>query len=156
MRVIIFWLSILATFITLSFLKSNFFIIGVIIMMIMYLVDILGKDNNNSIGLSLIPYKKVYTEWGTFYIKLVPKGSDGYVVNIWEKRGLIFHLLDDFEYRNIEDMKTSINYYVEKHCGERKRIRDKKKNIKKEIFKNWNGSTTKELDRDRKLQSIIN
>jgi len=70
MRVIIFWLSILATFITLSFLKFDFFIIGVIIMMIIYLVDILGKDNNNSIGLSLIPYKKVYTEWGTFYIKL--------------------------------------------------------------------------------------
>jgi hypothetical protein len=113
---------------------------------------------------TLFSMRRIHTEWGTFWVYLQrEKDYNKYYVHIL-KSGILYltSVGDSFSYNNMDNMKEQINTILNKECGYEKRINEltrrqleKKKMIRKSVFKDWNGSTSLQVERDQKLKELI-
>ena len=128
------------------------FLIGNLALLLIYFLEIYNNtdsDNMNStFGFSLLPVKKIHTEWGCFFIKLVYKNSQHYVY-LYVVEGIFVERIDYWSYSDIESMKSRINSKVEHRYGYRKSV----ESVKKELD-DWNGFTSIQLERDKKLKDL--
>jgi hypothetical protein len=133
------------------------FLIGNLILLLIYFIEIgvnsrSSEIGNTIFGFSLLPLKKVHTEWGDFYIKLVYKNHQHYVY-LYEVKGIFVEKIDYWEYSGLESMKSRINSKIEYRYGARRSITDHIKKVKKEV-EGWNGFTSVQLERDKKLEDL--
>jgi hypothetical protein len=141
------------------------FLIGNLILLLIYFIEIgvnsrYSEIGNTIFGFSLLPLKKVHTEWGDFYIKLVYKNHQQLVyknhqhyVYLYEVKGIFVEKIDYWEYSDLESMKSLINSKIAYRYGARRSITDYIKKVKKEV-EGWNGFTSVQLERDKKLEDL--
>jgi len=105
---------------------------------------------------TLFSMRRIHTEWGTFWIYLQNYDNNKYYVHIL-KSGILYltSVGDSFRYNNMDNMKEQINTILNKECGYEKRVSDDRKLIRKSVFKDWNGSTSLQVERDQKLKELI-
>jgi hypothetical protein len=105
---------------------------------------------------TLFSMRRIHTEWGTFWIYLQYVDYNKTYVHILKSEILYLTSVgDSFRYYNMDNMKEQINTILNKECGYEKRVNDEKKLIRKSIFKDWNGSTSLQVERDQKLKELI-
>lgn len=159
MKSIIFHTSLLIASIILSFFNI-FFLIMVVLVVIIYTIGNTAPNKDvRSIGLKLLPMKKIYTEYGIFYIHL-EYGEPGYNDRVYLfKSKLIFcEPVDNFSIGNNSDIKSiidKINRSLESEYGRALSHKKSKENLKKMIMKDWNGTTSDVINRDKKIDEIL-
>jgi len=154
MKSIWYFYGLFALFLGLTSLLSMWFLIGNLALLLIYFLEIYNNTDSDNMddtifGFSLLPVKKIHTEWGCFFIKLIYKNSQHYVY-LYDVKGLFVKRVDYFQYSDIETMKNRINIKVSQIHGYRKSI-DK---VKKDVWDDWNGYTSVQLERDKKLEDL--
>jgi len=164
MKSIWYFYGLFTLFLGLTSFLSMWFLIGNLILLLIYFIEIgvnsryseIGSRTSGAhgiFGFSLLPLKKVHTEWGDFYIKLVYKNHQHYVY-LYEVKGIFVEkIIDYWEYSDLESMKSRINSKIEYRYGARRSITDHIKKVKKEV-EGWNGFTSVQLERDKKLEDL--
>jgi hypothetical protein len=158
MRPRLLWVSIFLVGIILGiFLTKWLFILSGLVLII------LGIDHGDSskdafLLFKLHPLKTIYSEYGKFYLYV--RISEGYncsttyaylyVDKIWG-----YKRITDFSFNGLEDLKSRTNEFLDSHYGYVKKQMDFRNKVRDDIFENWNGVTTKQLDRDKKLEELI-
>ena len=164
MRPVIIWTFLLVSSILLCFYISMWFLIPNILIDLIILADIFFKKDDKefkTIGFDILfSMRKIHTEWGTFWIYLhQDKNSFGTNINnVYILTSNLFTLSvvgDPFRFSNLDDMKTMINLILDRECGYEKRMNDESKLVRKSIFKDWNGSTSLQVERDQKLKELL-
>jgi len=160
MKSVIFWTLLLVSSIMLCFV-SLWWLILALGFTIYIMIDIFkGREPDKeivTIGFyTLFSMRRIHTECGTFWIYLQNYDNNKYYVHIL-KSGILYltSVGDSFRYYNMDNMKEQINTILNKECGYEKRINDEKKLIRKSVFKDWNGSTSLQVERDQKLKELI-
>ena len=151
MKSIWYFYGLFALFLGLTSLLSMWFLIGNLALLLIYFLEIYNNTDNMDdtiFGFSLLPVKKIHTEWGCFFIKLVYKNSQHYVY-LYVVEGIFVKRIDNWSYSDIESMKSRINSKVEHRYGYRKSV----ESVKKELD-DWNGFTSIQLERDKKLKDL--
>jgi CDP-diglyceride synthetase len=154
MKSIWYFYALFTLFLGLTSFVSMWFLIGNLALLLIYFLEIYNNTDSDNMddtifGFSLLPVKKIHTEWGCFFIKLVYKNSQHYVY-LYVVEGIFVERIDYWPYSDIESMKSRINSKVEYRYGYRKSI-DK---VKKDVWDDWNGYTSVQLERDKKLEDL--
>ena len=155
MKPLYFWSTIFIGLCSLSIVNSIFWIIGAVFVGGFIVIDMYSKVYTSSMGFQLLPLKKIHTEYGTFYIKIIDNRSDNYsYIYLYRSNLFRFIRIDYFEYSDVESLKKNINTCLEHLYGYQKSLKERKDKEKKEILQ-WNGMTSKVIDRDEKLKKLI-
>jgi hypothetical protein len=105
---------------------------------------------------TLFSMRKINTEWGTFWIYLHQESNSNYYVYVLKSNLILLKSVGDPKpFYKLEEMKSQINNILNEECGHEKRIRERNKAMRKLIFKDWNGSTTLQVERDQKLKELL-
>jgi len=104
----------------------------------------------------LFSLKKIHSDIGSFYIRISSNTGDVcvYKDNFFylEEIGKIYN----HDYIDREQLSAEISELLLKsHFHKEKSMRQKIKEKKMEIYTNWNGSLTKQLDRDQKIDKVV-
>ena len=160
MKSVIFWTLLLVSSIVLCF-QSLWWLFLAFPVVIYIMSDIFkGRDSVRKIVTlgfyTLFSMRRIHTEWGTFWIYLQYVDYNKTYVHIL-KSGILYltSVGDPFRYNNMDNMKEQINTILNKECGYEKRVSDDRKLIRKSVFKDWNGSTSLQVERDQKLKELI-
>ena len=133
-----------------------FSIISFFILMLIF-IDIVHNSYNSLIGFRLIHLKAIHSEYGKFYLYIRISTEYGNVTEAYLYKDNFFYLtkITNFYFNGIEHLKDQINTQLVLIYGAEKQKKDFKNKIIKDIYKEWNGNTTKQLDRDEKIKKLI-
>jgi hypothetical protein len=159
MKNVIFYGLILLVSFVLTTLFSKFFILIPFLFCLCAFIE--HQQFGDIIGgislLTCIPFKKIYSEWGEFYIIIRYSKSTHHKVYIIQDKTFYYKLIDwqhFYENDNLESLIKKIDKSLSDKFSYSKKISDDIKN-KSSMIKSWNGSTTKQIDRDQKLDKIL-
>jgi hypothetical protein len=156
MKTIIFWtLAQITTIWLFSWLFS--YHVGIILLAIFIGLDIFQYflplyKKRISTGFSIFPMRKIYTDFGVYYIHL-SKSESGIYFSLYKENFPIFTQIVYSHYDGFDEMKTTINAELEYRCSKPNAFNYK--DIKDKIFKEWNGSFSKNYDRCEAIKKII-
>jgi hypothetical protein len=152
----------LAAFVALSVLlclfKVNLLIYLIpLCILVSYLIgsaysDLKGNRSNFYFGFFL-KMKEIYSDYGTFYINIKSDGT----VDLFDKKVLFFTKIDTIEnsdYTNYQSLIPNIESSIYNSIGKKKKYKVSIKNKIENIYK-WNGSLSKEIDRDKKINEVV-
>ena len=154
----LFWISLFLLGIPMGiFITKWLFLFSVTILVILG-IDQFEDNNGSFLAFRKRPLKTIHSEYGKFYLYVkIGSGVDYqsteayvYVSYFWGFKRLTY-----FSFTGLEDLKSHTNQFLENHYGVKKRDRDFKNKIIKDIYKDWNGTTSKQIDRDKKLEDLI-
>lgn len=153
----LFWISLFLIGIPMGiFITKWLFLFSVVILIILGIDQSGSGDNNDSfLAFRKHPLKIIHSEYGKFYLYIrigYYQSTEAYIYvsYFWGFKRLTF-----FYFTGLEDLKSQTNQFLENHYGVKKRDRDFRNKIIKDIYKDWNGTISKQIDRDKKLEDLI-
>lgn len=130
-------------------------VVGILQLLFLFIIEVADDCS----VLRIFSLKKIYTEWGIFYT-----GAFGKNIYIFKDIWLFFLYVSEIDIRynqikNSDELKECILRSIKRSSYLDERIvaleeKKKRREIKK-IINHWNGFTSKQLERDFKIDKLL-
>ena len=137
------------------FITKWLFLFSLLVLIIIG-IDKTDGDYGTFLLFRVFPLKNIYSEYGKFYLYVRVNSSYEYTeAYIYVDEWWRFRRIHSYSFDGLDSLKAQANKFLEQHYGAKKKAQDFKNKVYKDIYKDWNGTTTKQIDRDRKLEDLI-